>query len=672
MTKTNIFVLGGGISSLSAIYTITNDPDWNDRFNIVLIQIGHRLGGKCASSRNIAHRYRNEEHGLHILGGFYHNTFAIIRNCYDEWKSHFPHALDFDQTFVPHPNFILTEKVDSTNRFFHMPYPENEKEPGIDPTELTPLEMLKVLMKMAADSIGFIVPEDLIIIPEGAAPVLFIDYFRDFSNEILEIEPEGIDDKRSVDLQSAASLMASKIGRQAPTNDDWEHLQALILIELVLVLTKGMFADKIIFFGFDVANDKDAQEWLRHHGGSERLAESIFINSGYEYAFSYADGDPAKKSFAAGAAIRGFLRLITTSHGAVFYHMNGGMGETVITPLYEVLKKRGVKFRFFHNITELGVSDDGSSIDRISGVVQARPVAGRDGYDPLINWQGRKAWPAEPRFCELENGDAHEHSLKDFESFWENWDRSERFDFLVDKDFDVVLCGIPIAALKHISVDLEKKDKNWADMLSAIKTAPTIGVQYWLKSSTKDLGWDTSIESQPLLTGFDLPLSTWCDMSFLLPFEDATGTPPYENLSYLCGPMPRNSRVPHPPSPKFPESENVRFDQMRSEWNKQFIEQLIPLSGDKATGKFHSSESVETFISANVNPSDEYVISVAGSVDARLKTDEATPLNLYLCGDWIKSGWDVGAVEGAVTSGMQASRAISGMPHRIVGETDFP
>jgi len=32
--------------------------------------------------------------------------------------------------------------------------------------------------------------------------------------------------------------------------------------------------------------------------------------------------------------------------------MQAGMGDTIFGPMYEVMKKRGVKFKFFHQVDE--------------------------------------------------------------------------------------------------------------------------------------------------------------------------------------------------------------------------------------------------------------------------------------------------------------------------------
>ena len=69
--KTKIAILGGGISALAAAYELKR-LDSAVALDFTIHQLGWRLGGKCASSRNDqpGKGYRNEEHGLHVLGGW--------------------------------------------------------------------------------------------------------------------------------------------------------------------------------------------------------------------------------------------------------------------------------------------------------------------------------------------------------------------------------------------------------------------------------------------------------------------------------------------------------------------------------------------------------------------------------------------------------------------------
>ena len=59
-----------------------SEGNWTDRFDrITVYQRGWRLGGKGASSRG--RNGRIEEHGLHVLLGYYDHTFDVMRRCYE-------------------------------------------------------------------------------------------------------------------------------------------------------------------------------------------------------------------------------------------------------------------------------------------------------------------------------------------------------------------------------------------------------------------------------------------------------------------------------------------------------------------------------------------------------------------------------------------------------------
>ena len=64
-------------------------------------------------------------------------------------------------------------------------------------------------------------------------------------------------------------------------------------------------------------------------------------------------------------------------------------------------------------------------------------------------------------------------------------------------------------------------------------------------------------------------------------------------------------------------------------------------------------------------------MSVVNSTQHRIETDGSGFSNLYMTGDWIKTGINAGCVEAAVMAGMQTARAMIGYPKVIKGETDF-
>ena len=69
--------------------------------------------------------------------------------------------------------------------------------------------------------------------------------------------------------------------------------------------------------------------------------------------------------------------------------MTAGMGDAIMAPIYEVLRKRGVTFRFFHAVTVLSASVDAGAVDRIDIVRQVD--IGDAEYCPLWDVAGLSA-----------------------------------------------------------------------------------------------------------------------------------------------------------------------------------------------------------------------------------------------------------------------------------------
>src|SRR6202012_1215070 len=76
----------------------------------------------------------------------------------------------------------------------------------------------------------------------------------------------------------------------------------------------------------------------------------------YDLVFAFEDGDVTRPRLAAGVALRGAMRMFFTYRGSLFWRMSAGMGDVVFAPLYQVLRQRGVQFRFFHRLRNIGLS----------------------------------------------------------------------------------------------------------------------------------------------------------------------------------------------------------------------------------------------------------------------------------------------------------------------------
>src|SRR6266511_2966728 len=108
MSQRSVAILGGGMSALATAYHLTSLADWQSRYRITVYQQGWRLGGKCASGRNVERGWRVEEHGLHVLFGWYENTFRLIRGCYEELGR----GSEWPDAFLPCSTLVAPEWVD--------------------------------------------------------------------------------------------------------------------------------------------------------------------------------------------------------------------------------------------------------------------------------------------------------------------------------------------------------------------------------------------------------------------------------------------------------------------------------------------------------------------------------------------------------------------------------
>ena len=135
------------------------------------------------------------------------------------------------------------------------------------------------------------------------------------------------------------------------------------LIELLQTMVRGITADGLTGRGYHAVDDLDLREWLAGHGASQAAIDSPLVHGFYDLSFAYEDGDPGRPRFPAGLALHLALRMFLDYKGALFWKMRAGMGDVVFAPLYEALRRRGVRFRFFHRLDHLHLSDDRRTVE---------------------------------------------------------------------------------------------------------------------------------------------------------------------------------------------------------------------------------------------------------------------------------------------------------------------
>jgi uncharacterized protein with NAD-binding domain and iron-sulfur cluster len=670
--RRKVAVLGGGIAALSAAYELTDTPELRQRFDVTVYQAGFRLGGKGASGCNRRRAHRIEEHGLHVWMGFYDNAFRLMRRCYAELgRAPSEPLAAWHDAFKPHDFIAWEEEVGGGWRHWPGPFKPRPGLPGDGFEVESPWEYVQAL------------------IPR----VLGVWYHMKQAPSLKRYVRGALLEAAVVSLNLASRVMAApgdalleplRVLRarlfealREPLEQDDEARRFWIGTDLVYALTVGMIADRVVTEGFDAIDGYDLRDWLRRHGASELTLRSGLIRSLYDFVFAYDGGDAARPSLGAGTMLRVTLRMLFSYRGSIFYKMQAGMGEAVFAPLYEVLRRRGVRFEFFRRVDHVGLSADGRTIDTLDLAHQATVASG--DYRPLIDVDGLPCWPTEPLHEQLVEGAELEARGIDLESWWTPWKDVGREQLRRGEHFDDVVLGLPVSVLPEVCDELISARDTWRRMVEHVRTVPTQAMQLWLRPRLEGLGWS---HPPPVLTAYAFPFSTWADFSHLLPREGWTGDVP-RSLAYLCGPLPGHETPPPKDDHGYPERASAEAKRSSLDWLARHAGHLWPEATDAQAprgldlsllcGEGEGAQRFEgQYWRANVNPSDRYVLAVPGSSRHRLRADASGFDNLWLAGDWVRTGLNLGCIESAVMAGMQAARALSGHPIEVDGESDFP
>ena len=289
---------------------------------------------------------RIEEHGLHILLGFYENAFRVLKAALRGARPAAGAPLaTWQDAFKPHNYVVLMEQISTSWTPWVMNFPPNCDEPGTGGVLPTPWAMIQMML--------------------GWLKQLFVDSPRlpDNHEDLDEarLKAASRDHERRARGALRAARLAARAGSVTTGNDiDWRR--DYVTVDLGIAAIKGMIEDGVILPPFDYfkLDTLDFRAWLTNHGAHDVSVNSAYISGMYDLGFSLAG------QVGAGTALNGILRMCWTYKGAVMWKMQAGMGDTIFGPLYLVLKKRGVKFEFFSRVDNLGLTPDGNSIATIS------------------------------------------------------------------------------------------------------------------------------------------------------------------------------------------------------------------------------------------------------------------------------------------------------------------
>lgn len=688
-----IAIVGGGMGALTAAYWLT-DPSLGGRYEVTVYTMGWRLGGKGASGRNQKRNGRIEEHGLHIWFGTYHNAIALMRRCYAELGRP-PGAplATFDDAFKPQRRLVLLEEVAGQRRPWTIDCPDLPSCDG-----LTVLGLLRRLIGWLNGHLAGIAgldqlrvadfaktshPQEAAAIAAMAGPAGVTDqtarHLTDFlAGQIQFLEPGASDAAHQADVLSGAlRLLARKLfpWLQPFLPQDDTARRCWIFAYLGITFARGMLDDQLYEKGFDAVEGIEMRAWLARHSsfdqaGDPALADQLAFRSAcmqafYDASFSYVDGDAEQPNVAASVALRCMLRITFDYAGPIILEMQAGMGDTVFTPLYLVLKQRGVRFAFFHRLTNLQLDPDGKSI---AGMTFSRQVQIPDAtaYKPLVCVNDLACWPSTPLFAQITDGAALCASGANIEHWNAGWtDTGGEVPLRRGVDFEHVVLGISYDVLPEVTRELAI-DARWQAMIGGLDTADTQAAQLWFAADRAELGMDATPE---IFGSYFEPWSSLVDFSHLLPREawPAGDAPRY--LNYTCGPLDKQAEPGD-------DAVYVRLRDFLNAHAAPLWPNAAGASGFKydllyADPALRGEDRLKAqYWRANTDPTERYVIAKADTASVRLQPGDTGFHNLSIAGEWADSGVNISSIEATVITGMRVSRALTGQPQRISGEKD--
>jgi len=731
-----VAIIGGGCAGIAAAWELSRphaerfrDPDYPDAdYEITVYEQAWRLGGKGASGRDQYGRIR--EHGIHIWLGFYENAFRMMRECYAEAAKAgmgptadadkvLPYA-SVDHAFFPEPHIgVATKYGTGVWKIWSGLLPPTEGLPGTLLDEDTnPFTLQAYLARCLEVSKALI--HSILATPSGdASPGAPRPDGRSALDETLDLNfssfgtlPPSVVIERMAEMLRGAvlttaagllqgvTILETMLRQRDPapqfTDGVLKFIEALAsearkqlrdfvsidpeirlktqVLDLIMTIMIGLVQDRVLTDpnGLDAINHIDCKKWLLDHGAVAESVDSAFVTGLYDLAFCYHRGNRKQPSLAAGQALRGALRMFFSYRGSIFWRMRGGMGETVFSPLYRVLRRRNVKFRFLRTLKGVTFSGDRHNVRVDTLTLSAEQPAPEERFDddhPLDHfgcWRHKRPKAAAP---------AKDVTLVD------------------GKDFDAVVFAMGIEDLKRVCRErlegLEGQKTIWKQMFDTTETVATQGAQVWMTDDVNKLGWR---RGPVLVSALEGPFETWADMTHTLAAEDAWRAHPnapeaakhygsdVKSIAYFCGLLPEaavNAKTVagHPESTQDNLDSYVMRNLRRLLTERAYV--FWPAVGrhGNALNRLASEDGrpkgtlLDQHCQASFYGSDRYTLAVPGSLQYRISPLKRLVMNMTIAGDWTECGFNEGCIEAAVMSGMLAANAISGSPNtnNIIG-----
>lgn len=691
-----IAIVGGGMGGLTAAHALTR-PELKGKYEVTIFQMGWRLGGKCSTGRG--ENGRIEEHGIHAFLGAYYNALCLMEDVYGEWKPGKGYPLaTFKDAFIKKNTGLHWERDGGELKRWDKWSPQVPI--TLDQVKKQKDFLIILWLKVYAK----ILQSKIADVPFGDQPVLLpiekslekaLVYLSSFSEKIEEFLAQGklydinkhlndIEKRLKQFWESVKSFIDLEIKHSTNNPDDLRR--NLLEVEMFQVILRGIRDDGLLFRGFKYVDDSNFDEWFLKHGASANLMESPLITYVPNLTFQFPNGDiavPPEMSAASYLqwALRSALYIDQPLH-----LFAAGTGETLITPLYEVLKERGVKFEFFRELVEVIASKDGSRVEKLIFKKQADVLDDND-YIPLETIKGLRCWQNKPDYAQLVRKPGIEDS--DFERPGDaHFGEGDDLEFDIDKvgHFEKVILAIPPRAISESAKDLLSKNKSWGNRVPKMPTSATQASQLWFKKTVEHLAaMPTKVVNNEVqkyyfaTANFPGEMHGQLDFSKYIQYEDWPANEEPEGVVYGCGvmvdptPEDRGKFTPRKISNlRAKESTRAMLMVMGADLLPNSVNQreettnphaldfndLHILESDGGDNVLGQSRLNKQYFRGNVYPSDRYTQSPRNTKAHRINPLKPEIENMTGAGDWVDTVLNVGSVECTVMGGLLAAAFI--------------
>ena len=688
--RRRVLVIGGGMAGLTTAHELSRTARLRSEWDVQVVEMGHKIGGRLASAHRPERWGRNEEHGLHVWFGWYDNTFRLAEEVWKAWPR--PNDCPWDTIWDGLRPIWISDHGLSGPRGLEVRrahHPRNSDPPGRG-TKRTPsghvtsgLDLARALLSTwqgivldrasgnpAPGRLGRLLwPSPLDTTPLRALARRLEPWFERLAAttaRTASVHRRAIG--RHVERSIASvhhRVVRSCLSR---AGDDLGARALVHTLDLLLAVLRGVSSPRhgILEDGdLDRVSAWELGAWLALHGAAaETIAHSALLEALYDMPFAFQGGDRDRRVLEASTALRFTYRLLTGYKHAPAYLLDAGAGETIVAPLHELLRARGVRFRPFHRLVRMELNPTRTRVERLVFVRAARV---RGDYDPLVTRRGLRGFRAEPDWSQLHDGDQLRARGVDFYSRF--GDRGERVEITLERgrDFDDVVLALPLGCIKP-DADGHTPVRAWLDAhaparacIERLHLVPTLAAQLWLRDSPERVG----LHGRAVVT-WARPFSVVCDMTPVIAHE-AWPTPRPGSCAYLCGAWPSQS-VGAPSSnvaarrADDDEARRLLVEQMERHGRTLFTQHASLHEPPGATAW------EAQYVRANVEPWDLADLALPGADPVRLEATGSGLSNLALAGSWVRTPVNSTSVEAAVCSGIAAARALGAEVREIFGE----